>query len=161
MGTVSDVIAGRARVLKPAKPRSYKGVFRVVGDKVIVPRKKGQRVRVGRKGEIEVARKIGGKMRRGRFKRIAELAPDKVYILPLARGDGIAWMKFDSRDELNKFVFETSPKIGATYKNFASYILEMDATTYERREEADELEDYLDARLMRQIRKRRAARRRK
>jgi len=147
-------------------------MFRVVGDKVIVPRKKGQRVRVGRKGEIEVARKVGGKMRRGKFKQFADLGgPGKVFLLPFKRGTGIEWMKFDSRAELDKFMLETSPKAGQTYKNYAAYILELEIeedtesgeyVDTDKREEAA-LERQLELQLARRrrARKRRAARRRK
>lgn len=169
IGRYADVLKGRAKVLKPKNPKSYKGTFRVVGDKVIVPRRKGQRVKVGKQGEIEVARKVGGKMRRGRFKRLAELATeDKVFLLPLRRGDGLTWMKFDTRGELDKFVFETSPKVGATYKNYANYILEMDAATYDEGgyyedegEDNVELERALELQLARRRRARNRNRRRK
>ena len=156
----ADVIAGRAKVLTPKNPKSYKGVFRVVGDKVIVPRRRGQRVKVSKSGEIEVARNVGGKMQRGKFRKLAEITTGKgkVYLLPLARHDGIEWMKFDSLEEMNKFVFETSPKIGATYKNFASYVLEMSAVTYEQHDEGGDIDEYLDERLLRKIRRRRRAR---
>ncbi len=154
----ADVISGRAKVLKPKNPKSYRRLFKVSGNRVIVPRRKGERVKVGREGYIEVARKIGGRKRTGRYKKISELIEGggKLYFLPLMHGSGIEWYQFGSRDELNKFVFETSPKVGETFKNFASYVLEVSELAYD-----EGGEEYLEEKLDRQIARRLRANKRR
>lgn len=154
------VIAGKAVVLKPAKAKSYGKIFKRVGNKVIVPRRKGERVRVDKKGVIRITRKIGGRTVQGRYRKLAELdaGVGKIYALPLGNG----WQKFDSKAELERFVYVVSPKVGETYKNWSDYVVELDVGDDDDEDnDNDRFDKALRRQLNKRIRKRRAARRKK
>ena len=156
----ADVISGKAKVLKPKNPRRYRKLFKVSGDRVIVPRRKGERVWIGSKGEIKSIRKIGDRKIEGEYKKISDLvstSEQKIYLLPVQRrANSLWWYKFESREALEQFVFETSPKIGATYKNYGNYVLEMNLGEYNVSSD-NEFED----KLYRQLARRRRARKRR
>ena len=164
----ADVISGKAAVVKPKNPKSYKGTFKVVGDKVIVP-KRGGRVRVDKEGVIRTTRKIAGKVRQARYSRLdrimnGEGKPGAIYVLPLMHGSDIHYYKFNNAEELRQFVFETSPKVGQTFKNWASYVLEVDEAKMDRaieRGDVGDEEEYFDEQALRYLRslaRRKAAR---
>jgi hypothetical protein len=128
----ADVFSGKAKVVKPADPKAYKGAFRVVGDKVIVPRKKGERVKLD-KGEIVVEKKIRGRTRKQRFldrEKVASgaqpLKLNRRYGLPFKRGKRdeytIRW--FPSKAELQAFMLEYE------YEDWEDYVIE-EAIDYE------------------------------
>lgn len=108
----ADVLSGKATVVEPKKPERFKDIFEVVGNKVIVPRRKGERITVDKKTrEIVSKRKVGKRtvIARGmQLKRGQQ--PPKVeypasYAVPLkSKGGGIDWHRFPDRDELIKFM---------------------------------------------------------
>lgn len=156
----ADVIAGRAVVVKPAKPASYKGQFRVVRGMVIVPRRKGERIRVNANGEIKVSRKIGRRVLRGGYEKIEQgIGPPGIYFLPLQRQEGVEWHRFGSAEELHNFVFVTSPKIGETFKNWGRYVLRLSERTVDRLEDSGELDETLEEKLFQRLARRRRAKR--
>lgn len=153
-----DVLEGKATVVKPKDAKTYKRQFRVVGDRVVVPRRKGDRVTV-KEGKIRVSRKRGRRRETGTVRPVAEVSPGKIYVLPLARQDGIEWHRFKSREDLNAFIYQTSPKIGQTFKNVADYVLEIDDDDIpEDEEESDFFEEALRRQLNRRYRARRKRR---
>ncbi len=157
------VIEGKAKVLKPKSPKSYRKVFRVVGNKVIVPRRKGERLYVRKDGKIVTQRKIAGQSQTGVYKKLDEITEEKrMYILPLNRGHkGLEFYKFNSKEELEKFVYETSPKVGETFKRYADYVIEVDPGNVPviSEEEGYGEKDYFEEILRQKLNARHAARR--
>ncbi len=143
----ADVVSGRAKVVRPKNPSSYKKLFRVAGKNVIVPKRKGERVSVNRAGEIVRKRKVGGRKSRGTFKhapRPEEFRPRKghrvVYALPVNRGGGeIEWYRYASWDKLVADMQTGSLK---GYRNFTDYVVEEELEPGERlRPDEDDEED--------------------
>lgn len=126
----ADVISGKATVVKPRNPRSYRSLFDVKGDKVIVPRRKGERVRVDKQGNITSTRKVGGRTVKAKFQRskrgekIARPSEEKQYAIPFIRGRDkkgrpiVHWFRFPSYDDLAKFM------AGYDYKDWTDYVVE-------------------------------------
>jgi len=124
-----DVVTGKASVVKPKDAKSYKSIFQVVGDKVIVPRRKGEKIRITEKGSIAGERKVGGRKVRTYFKKVKRgetLAADKkptMYFVPFIRGkDGkgkpiIEWKRFPNLDMLKQFME------GYDYKDWTDYVV--------------------------------------
>jgi hypothetical protein len=106
----SDVIAGKAAVVRPKDPKAYRDLYRVKGDAVIVPRNKGERIGLSKRGRITRAVKT----RSGRERRVILpiSKPDAqrglpprpptgeayIYYLPFRRGSGagqtVQWHRF-------------------------------------------------------------------
>lgn len=105
-------------VVIPKNPAAYKGTFQVKGDKVIVPRKKGETVGLTKSGTIKRSRHAGGLKVRSRFvegERGLEKEPilkATVYHVPFNRGKG--------RIEWRRFTAENFKKFREEYKNRAS-----------------------------------------
>jgi len=107
----SDVLSGNATVVKPRNPERFKNIFRVEGDKVIVPRRKGEKISVDKKTkEIVSVRKVGKRTVRARGMQLKRgQTPPKVhraqYAVPLkAKGGGVDWHRFPDREFLIKFM---------------------------------------------------------
>ncbi len=119
-----DVISGKAAVVKPADPKSYKGLFKVQGDAVVVPRRKGERISMNKKGAIEGTRKVGARTVKSRFQhtprgeKIKRPTLPTQYAIPFVRGGGdVQWMRFPDYDSLQKFME------GYDYKGWKSYVV--------------------------------------
>jgi hypothetical protein len=56
-----DVLSRKAVIVKPRDPKSYTAGFRVVGDKVIIPRAKGEKIKLSKTGKITKTTKRGNK----------------------------------------------------------------------------------------------------
>jgi hypothetical protein len=145
----ADVVAGKAKVVRPKAPSTYKNLFRVKGDKVVVPRRKGEKIDVDRRGEIVGKRKVGTRVVRSRFRRVRRgedvgaLPPrgggPKQYALPFNRGGGeIEWKRFPDMAALRDFMQ------GYDYKNWTDYVVEEDI---DEELDDDELQERLDRRL--------------
>lgn len=151
-----------AAVVTPIANLFRNAGFKTVGKTVVVPKRKGERVRVSKTGEIMSTQKRAGKKnsikrtyKPGKIEPGIPSKPDTQYALPLARGyDDIEWMRFGSRQELEQFIFVTSPKIGESYKKWRDFVVEENID-----DEHDEewLEDQLGKQLRRSKRKRKAA----
>lgn len=125
-----DVLHGKATVVTPRNSKRFKGIFETVGDKVIVPRRKGERISIDKKsGEIVSIRKSGKRIIRSRgktVKRDEEIArPEKhrvvQYVIPFhGRGGETNWFRFPDYDELKKFM------AGYDYKGWKDYVIEED-----------------------------------
>ncbi len=127
-----DVVSGKAAVVKPKNPASYKSLFRVKGDKVIVPRVKGEKVKVNTRGNIVSERKnaAGQKVSRSyrRVKSSADLKPGKgpvFYFVPFIRGRDpltlrprLEWKRFPNKEMLQNFME------GYDYKDWTDYVIE-------------------------------------
>jgi hypothetical protein len=114
----ADVIAGKAAVVRPKQPSRYRDRFLVKGDKVIVPRRKGERIDVSSTGKITRTRKTPTGRRKStvipvgppRAGRAAIPPPPTdralVYYLPFRRGRGkgatTQWIRF-THDRLVEF----------------------------------------------------------
>lgn len=106
------VLAGKATVVTPKSPERFKNIFDVVGDKVIVPRRKGERITIDKKTrEIVSRRKVGKRTIEARGMQIkrGEKPPQTeysaTYAVPLkATGGVIAWHRFPDRQMLINFM---------------------------------------------------------
>jgi hypothetical protein len=153
----ADVIAGKAAVVRPKQPSTYKNLYRTKGDKVIVPKRKGEKIHVNRRGEIEGERKVGNRVVRSRHKRLRRgedvgalpSKSGKQYAIPFNRGGGeIEWKRFPDRDALRDFMQ------GYDYKDWTDYVVE---ESVDEEMDDDELQDKLDRQLRRARRRRDAA----
>lgn len=138
----NDVATGKAQVLKPKNPSTFKSIFKVQGDKVIVPKAKGEKWRVTKSGAIERTRKGPRgeqiKFKSWRQKKPGELPPPPPpekrvrYALPFARKVGkgqyrLEWQRFPTYDALASFMSEyekTDEKGKARYGDWAQYVFE-------------------------------------
>jgi hypothetical protein len=122
------VLTGKATVVTPANPAKFKGIFDVKGDKVIVPRRVGEKITVDKKtGEIVSKRKVGDRTVTARGKQIKrgetikKPTADKVtrtqYAIPFSTNSGTHWMRFPTWDELQKFM------AGYDYKGWQDYVV--------------------------------------
>lgn len=141
----SDVLKGKAVVVEPDRPESYGEVFKRVGKKkVVVPRRKGEKIKVI-EGEIYTVRKVGKRTVKSKFKHVPKgerpARPKKnvQYAIQLAAPGGeLVWKRFPSYDELAKFLE------GYNYKGWPNYVVEEEIGD----EEDDELLwEKLEARL--------------
>lgn len=85
MKKYSDVVAGKAAVVTPRNAKAYKALYRVKGDKVIVPRRKGERIGTNKAGEIIGRRKT----KRGTMK-TRHIPPTETQ-RPRARNEAITY----------------------------------------------------------------------
>lgn len=160
------MVAGKARVLRPKNPSTYKKLFRVSGKNVIVPRRKGERVSVNKSGELVRKRKVAGRRSTGTYKhapRPDQFKPSKrrvVYALPVARGGGaVEWYRYSSWDKLVADMQTGSLK---GYRNFADYVveetIEPGEKLYPDYESEEDRNDALDDRLEKQLVRKRVQR---
>lgn len=131
----ADVLAGRAAVVEPKNPKSYSNLYEHVGKKVIVPRRKGERITVNKKGEITGTRRDArGKTVRTRYRRtpVGEV-PSKPgrrvqYAIPFIRGrdaNGRAvlnWFRFPSWDAMREYMAGSASIRG--YENWPDFVVE-------------------------------------
>lgn len=126
----ADVLAGKAVLVRPKNPASYKKIFRVFGKTVIVPRRKGEKITVNKAGEIQGVRKVGKRKVRSTFKHV--LVPEKsqpkwkprvVYALPVQRGGSgtVEWYRWKSWDQMKQDMQQGSLR---GYKNWGDYVVE-------------------------------------
>lgn len=117
----ADVVKGKAAVVRPADPASYKGLFRTKGAAVIVPKKKGETVMVGPRGGLVIEKKVAGHKRTRRYIRKSKLTKDgrrsarHRYGIPFGYSNKIFW--FPDFNELQKFMS------GYNYKNWHDYVI--------------------------------------
>jgi hypothetical protein len=152
-----DVVTGRAAVVKPKNAASYKSLFMVIKDKVIVPRHKGEKIAITKRGVIVTERKIGRRKVRSYFRRIkrGEEIPKslkrKMYFVPFIRGKDafgkpiLDWKRFPDLAMLKQFME------GYDYKDWTDYVIEEDINV----DEPYTNSEYLTARLNKKIGKRR------
>lgn len=110
------VIKGVAKVLYPPDPKSFGKIFQTVKNAVIVPRRKGERLKVSKStGEILSTRKVRGRQVTARLRRVKQGATIKRppkgesvhYAIPFNRGGGeTEWMRHPSYDALKAFMSE-------------------------------------------------------
>jgi hypothetical protein len=155
-----DVLKGRARVVEPKAPQSYRGIYKVQGKKVIVPRERGERISVNKQGEI-VSRKRGPpgfeiyrrgirvpvEMPTGRPAPIPPPAPERrvQYAIPFARKVGrgqyrMEWHRFGNWDDLAAFMAEYEPD---RYGDWREYVFEEEISSLSREERDRQLDDAL------------------
>jgi hypothetical protein len=138
-----DAVAkGKATVLQPKDPSSYKRVFQVSGKNVIVPKGKGDKWTVTKSGNVQRARKgpRGEKITftGWRQKKPGDIPPPAPaqkrvqYAVPFARklGKGryrLVWQRFPTYDELKKFMAEyekRDEKGRQRYPDWTQYVFE-------------------------------------
>lgn len=132
-----DAVAkGRAKVLTPKHPKDYAKLFTVRGNKVIVPKGKGERVTTNKAGNIVRERKgPRGEKIKGVFHRRkpAQMPPPPPperriqYAIPFARKLGknryrLEWKRFPSYESLASFMktYETEGR----YSDWANFVFE-------------------------------------
>lgn len=126
-----DVLSGKAKAVKvPLKEaRSLRRNMRVKGDVVIVPKLKGERVKVDKTGRITVTRTIGGKKSK-RFILAPGQKPPKahkgkkfLYSVAFAGGSRVT---YDSYDDLAAFMGQYDPNdknyVSGNYKNWQQWM---------------------------------------
>lgn len=130
-------------MLKPKDAGTFKNIFKVQGDKVIVPKGKGESWKVTKSGGIERTRKgpRGEKIKFSswRQKKPGEMPPRPPkekrvqYALPFARkvSQGqyrLEWQRFPTYDALAKFMqeYETPDPVSgnARYPDWQQYVFE-------------------------------------
>jgi len=127
------VVRDKATVVKPKNAASFKDIFQVSGDKVVVPKSKGQKISVSKTGSIRIEGKTGNvKYVRTsrRVKEIGELQPtqratkETVVAIPFARRVGkdqyrLEWHRFPTFKHLQDFMSSDSLK---GYKDWSNYV---------------------------------------
>lgn len=140
----ADVLTGKATVVKPANPKRFKGIYKTVGDSVIVPKRTGEKITIDKSGEIISKRKSGKRVIKGRGRSLKQGEELKrplrervvQYVIPFnGRGGEVNWFRFPSYDELKKFM------AGYDYKDWKDYVIEEDI---ENPIDDDDLEERLD-----------------
>lgn len=126
----ADVLSGNATVVQPKSPGRFKGIYKTVGNNVIVPRRKGEKISVDKSGEIISKRKSGKRIIKGRGRKLtldgADLKrPIKTrtvqYVIPFHGHNGETnWFRFPDYDELKKFMADYK------YKDWKDYVIEED-----------------------------------
>lgn len=132
----SDLLTGKAALVKPKDAKGYKSIFRVVGDKVIVPKGKGEKITVNKNGNIVRERKSGGRTIKGTFKRVEN--PDDVkkppkgagivYAVPFIRGRDasgkaiLEWKRWPNYETLKAYMTESDSLKG--YRDWADFVVE-------------------------------------
>jgi hypothetical protein len=122
------VLKGRAAVVKPKNAAQFrKSAYQVIGGKVIVPRKKGERVFIGKSGDIRKVRRDGGLTVRTKVvpraveKEIERPTKLTMYFVPFNRGGGqIEWRRF-TYDALKKFQSEYGERAKKRKKGRADF----------------------------------------
>jgi len=143
-----DVLGGKAAVIKIPKSekKSFKGIFPIVGDTIIVPKKKGERVKYDPKvGEITGSYRKGKKTYKEiLFRDLDKIKPPKgdrqrFYTVPFKRGKGrkakYDYQTFDSLTEMKNFMAEYGKS--GRYKDWGRFIKIIDA------EDINDLYDHL------------------
>ena len=127
-----DVVKGRAAVVQPKRPADYKAAFDVKGKHVIVPKNKGEKIKVNKSGNVVRERKgPRGEKITGTFKRrppgqIPPAPPPArrvQYAIPFARklGPGryrLEWARFPTYDKLANFMKTYEPSQYPDWPNF-------------------------------------------
>lgn len=139
-----DVLSGNAVVVKPRDPKRFKNMYRTIGDVVVVPKRKGEKISVDKSGEIVSKRKSGKHIIRARGKTvkrgepIAKPEPETTtqYVIPFNSRDGVTWFRFPDWDELQKFM------AGYDYKGWEDYVIVEEVGS---EFDDDELNDRLDS----------------
>lgn len=150
----ADVVSGNAVVVRPKDPKHYKSVFRVKGDAVVIPKRKGERITVDKKtGTIVSKRKVGKRTVTSRGLKVAkgsqiERPKEPVqYAVPFKVGaDKLHWMRWPNYDEMQKFMHRYETKQDNPYLGWTNYVVEEKV--------GDELDDdELERRLQSQLRR--------
>lgn len=142
-----DVVKGKATVVRPKNPKDYGRIYRTSGDKVIVPKNKGEKIAVNKRGNIERTRKgpRGEKIKSTAHRsKPGELPPETTkrvqYAIPFARKLGknkyrLEWVRFPTRESLAAFMAEYE-KAGR-YQDWTNFVFEeqiSDASLKDRNE---------------------------
>lgn len=153
----ADVISGKAAVVETSKASEYKKAYRTKGNKVVVPRIKGEKVDVDKKGNIVSIRKTRtGKVRRrhipvkelettARERRPANVAV--TYVVPFQRkGGGISWRRF-TPEALRRFIAEygatkKTPEGRQKFKDWLELAIEERLVFDDREEKQEYLEEH-------------------
>lgn len=154
----SDVISGKAQVVKPADPKSYKSLFRVVGDKVIVPKRKGEKIKVTAKGSIIGERKVSGRTVRSRYRRVksdADLSDKKrtMFFVPFIRGRDakgkpiLEWKRFPTKELLLNIMGGYESRDKNPYSNWQDYVIEERIDADQSYSMSSDLQKRLDRKL--------------
>lgn len=131
-----DVVKGRAKVVTPKNPKDYSKLYDVKGDKVIVPRAKGEKIKINKRGNIERERKgprgetITSRPRRTKPGELPPQPPPErriQYAIPFARKLGknryrLDWKRFPSWDSLASFM-RTYEQEGR-YEDWTNFVFE-------------------------------------
>jgi hypothetical protein len=149
----SDVVTGKAAVVKPANPKAYPQ-FKQRAGRVIVPRRKGERITVTKTGEIEGKRRVGRRVVKSKFRHVpkGERVPRSKagvqYAIPFNSGGGeIRWQRFPDYDTLAKFME------GYNYKDWPDYVVEEKIGADENEDADEKLDAKLERRLSRKKRR--------
>ncbi len=129
-----DVVTGKAAVVRPKNPKTFKSLYRVQGDAVIVPRRKGEKIKVSKSGAIIGERKVGNRVVRSKFRRMKADEPIKPpsertqYVLPFIMGRDesgkpiLRWKRFPSEEFMTDYM--TNSKSIRDYSNWPDYVVE-------------------------------------
>lgn len=119
-----DVLTGKAKVIdtaSKAQAKGFKASYTVVGDKIIVPVKKGEKISFNQEtGELQSTRKFNGKKITKTIAdgELAPLGPGQYYVIPFGGGQ-----RFRTNDikTLKDFMYpyEVSSK---PYKDWRKYV---------------------------------------
>lgn len=126
------VIKGKATVVEPKGAKDYRGIYQVSGKKVVVPKGKGEKIKVSKTGNIVRERKgprgekITGTLRRHKLGTTpAKPAPQRrvQYAIPFARKVAhnryrLEWHRFPSWESLATFMSEYEKERYPDWKNF-------------------------------------------
>lgn len=139
-----DVVKGIAKVLEPLHPKNYKGIFQVVRNKVIVPKRKGDNWRVNKSGNVErVRRGPAGETITQRAiptERPGQVPPRPPaerriiqYAVPFARKTGrgtytVHWVRFPTWELLNEFMGEYEKD--GRYQDWLKYTFEEEVSDF-------------------------------
>lgn len=149
-----DAVAkGRATVVTPKNPKDYAKLFTVKGDKVIVPRTKGEKISTNKHGNITRERKLGrGQKSKGVLKRYKEFkTPEKPepsrrvqYAIPFARkvSKGVyrlEWKRFPNWETLEKYMMGSDSV--RDYDDWQHYVFEEEISELSREERDAALND--------------------
>jgi hypothetical protein len=135
----ADVIAGKAAVVRPKNPAAYKGIFKTRGDKVIVPKAKGEKIGLSKTGRI-TRQRPGRKpavIIKAKRAPLPKPAPGKalVFAMPFKRGSGAnattQWKRFSHQGLVGFFErYRVDPKSLSRWLRYVE-VEEVDAD-YER-----------------------------
>jgi hypothetical protein len=132
----ADVLSGKAAVIKaPSKSTAskYKRAFKVRGDNIIVPKKKGERVTIDKRGELHTTRKVRGRTVRKTITPGGRVRPRKprkgakgFYVIPMNTSDGIVKQRFESYAALAAYMepYEENWEDWQDYVEFEEYDFE-------------------------------------
>lgn len=121
----ADVVSGKAAVISAKDKKQaakFKNSFKVVGDKIIVPKTKGERVAFSKKtGELKTTRKVGGKSVTKTISdgELAPLGKGQYYVISFAGGQ-----KFRTNDfkTLQNFMAGYEKKPQRPFKDWRQYV---------------------------------------